>query len=306
MSMKGTGMIVLITGANLGMGKATTAILADRGFHVVMLCRDEKRGRTACEEITREGGRSVELMLCDLGNMGSIRDFVSRFKARYDRLDVLINNAGVITVDRRETFDGLELQFGVNHIGHFLLAMSLLDLLERADSGRIVVYSSGAYKAGKIHFDDYNLRRRYNVVRSYGQSKLANLLFITELACRLRERGSKVTVNACRPGAVATQLGVDMETGFGRTVVRILKPFFQTPEQGCRTAVHLATSPEVAGVSGQYFYRSKASRTWRKTRDVDVARHLFELSKEICDHNLGKAASSSTSDSPSTGTDGDA
>jgi retinol dehydrogenase 14 len=285
--MEGTKRAVLVTGANSGMGRATTAILADEGYHVVMLCRDEARGKAAYDEIVKKDGRSVDLMICDLGNMRSIRNFVTSFKERYDRLDVLINNAGVITMDRRETSDGLELQFGVNHIGHFLLTTSLLDLLERSDAGRIVVYSSGAHKNGRIHFDDYNLTHRYGVIRSYGQSKLANLLFTRELSRRLREKGSKMTVNACHPGAVATQMGVDRGTGFGKTLVRILSPFFQTPEQGCRTAVYLATSPEVANISGEYFYKCKVARTSKGGRDMDAARRLYELSEDIIREKAG-------------------
>jgi retinol dehydrogenase-14 len=281
-----TGKIALITGANSGMGKASTAMLADMEYHVVMLCRDETRGRAAYDEITRVGGRMVDLMLCDLGDMGSIRGFVRNFRERFDRLDVLINNAGVITLDRRETADGLELQFGVNHIGHFMLTTSLLDLLERSGSGRIVVYSSGAHKMGKVHFDDINLRRRYNVIRSYGQSKLANLYFARELARRLRERGSSITVNACHPGAVATQMGVDRNTGFGKTVVRMMRPFFQTPEQGCRTAIYLATSEEVANLSGEYFYKCKVARTSRRSRDMEAARRLFDISEAICQRTV--------------------
>ncbi|NLT38509.1 MAG: SDR family oxidoreductase [Methanomassiliicoccus sp.] len=264
------------------MGKASTAILADMGFHVVMLCRDQARGRAAYEEITGVAGRRVDLMLCDLGSMASIRSFVSSFRERFDKLDVLINNAGVITLDRRETMDGLELQFGVNHIGHFLLTTSLLDLLERSGSGRIVIYSSGAHKMGRVHFDDINLQLRYNVIRSYGQSKLANLYFTRELALRLRDRGSRVTVNACHPGAVATQMGVDRDTGFGRSLVKMLKPLFQTPEQGCRTAVYLATSEEVANVSGEYFYKCKVARTSRRSKDMEAAGRLFDLSEAIC------------------------
>jgi len=277
-----TGKIALITGANSGMGKASTAILADMGFHVVMLCRDQARGRAAYEEITGVAGRRVDLMLCDLGSMASIRSFVSSFRERFDKLDVLINNAGVITLDRRETMDGVELQFGVNHIGHFLLTTSLLDLLERSGSGRIVIYSSGAHKMGRVHFDDINLQLRYNVIRSYGQSKLANLYFTRELALRLRDRGSRVTVNACHPGAVATQMGVDRDTGFGRSLVKMLKPLFQTPEQGCRTAVYLATSEEVANVSGEYFYKCKVARTSRRSKDMEAAGRLFDLSEAIC------------------------
>ncbi len=270
------------------MGKAATAILADKGYRVVMLCRDEGRGRIAHQDVISVSGRRVDLMLCDLGDLASVRSFSALFHERYPQLDVLINNAGVITLDRRETADGLELQFGVNHIGHFLLTTSLLDLLERSDQGRIVVYSSGAHKWGRMHFDDYNLTRRYNVMRSYGQSKLANVYFTKELARRLQEGGSKVTINACHPGAVATQMGVDRNTGFGKRLVRVLRPLFQTPEEGCRTAVYLATSDEVRGVSGEYFYKCRKAKTSHRARDADAARRLYELSERIVSDALAR------------------
>lgn len=278
MDMK--GRTVLVTGANSGMGKATVASLADMGAKVIMLCRSETRGKQALDEVMQESGRDVSLMLCDLGSMDSIRDFVVRFRLEYDRLDVLINNAGVITPDRRETKDGLELQFGVNHIGHFMLTLLLLSLLKKSDDGRIVVVGSGAHKAGRIHFDDLNLKR-YNVVRSYGQSKLANLLFTRELDRRLKARGIPITVNCVHPGAVATQMGVDRNTGFGKTMVGILKPFFLTPEVGAKTAVFLA-SKDTDGVSGQYFYKCAVAKSSKRSLDMEAAKKLFDMSEEIC------------------------
>lgn len=278
MDMK--GRTVLVTGANSGMGKATVASLADMGAKVIMLCRSETRGKQALDEVMQESGRDVSLMLCDLGSMDSIRDFVVRFRLEYDRLDVLINNAGVITPDRRETKDGLELQFGVNHIGHFMLTLLLLSLLKKSDDGRIVVVGSGAHKAGRIHFDDLNLKR-YNVVRSYGQSKLANLLFTRELDRRLKARGIPITVNCVHPGAVATQMGVDRNTGFGKTMVGILKPFFLTPEVGAKTAVFLA-SKDADGVSGQYFYKCTVAKSSKRSLDMEAAKKLFDMSEEIC------------------------
>ncbi len=274
--------IVLVTGANSGMGKATAARLADMGAKVVMLCRNRSRGEQALNELMLVPGRDFDLMICDLGKKKSIQDFVSDFKEKYDHLDVLINSAGVITLDRQETADHMELQFGVNHIGHFMLTMLLLDWVEKSEEGRIVVLSSGAHKVGRIHFNDYNLNKGYNVIKSYSQSKLANLLFVRELSRRLQEKGSRVIVNAAHPGAVATDLGVDRKTEFGRSVVRLLKPFFQTPEQGARTAIFLATDPSVAHTTGLYFYKCKPSGTSVRSRDMKTANELFRLSESIC------------------------
>lgn len=281
--MNMNGKTVLVTGANSGMGKATVAALADMGARVVMLCRSEESGRQAWNEVMKEPGRDVSLMLCDLGSMESIRQFVLSYKSQYGKLDVLINNAGVITLDRRETKDGLELQFGVNHIGHFMLTLLLLDLLKNSDKGRIVVVGSGAHKVGKIHFDDINLKK-YNVIRSYSQSKLANLLFVRELDRRLKTDGIPIEVNCAHPGAVATQMGVDRNTQFGKSIVGVLKPFFLTPDEGARTAVFLA-SGGAPGVSGEYFYKSKIAKSSKRSWDMEAAKRLFELSESICGVN---------------------
>lgn len=269
--------IALVTGANSGMGKATVAALADQGYTVIMLCRNEDRGVQALRDITKNTARDVRLKFCNLGSMEDIRRFTDDFKEAYDRLDVLVNNAGVISLDRRETIDGIEEQFGVNHIGHFLLTLRLLKRMKRGS--RIVVVASGAHKVGKIHFRDYNLTKGYHVAKAYGQAKLANVLFARELAERLKPRG--ITVNCCHPGAVATSMGVDRDTGFGKTVTRMLKPIFLTPEEGARTAIYLATSPDVTGVTGKYFYRCKMAKTSRFAKDRKLARQLFLLSENI-------------------------
>lgn len=275
------GKTVLVTGANSGMGHAACAMLADMGAQVVMLCRSQARGQQALDALMRQPGRNLHLMFCDLASMASIRAFSKEFHARFDHLDALVNNAGVITPQRRETADGLELQFGVNHIGHFMLTLLLLDLLEKAQAGRVVVVGSGAHNVGKIHFDDIHLQK-YNVVKSYSQSKLANLLFVRELARRLQQKGSRVTVNAAHPGAVATQMGVDRETHFGKTIVAMLKPFFLTPEQGAATAVFLAADASVAQATGRYFVRCRPYRTSKRSKDMDTAKRLFDLSEQLC------------------------
>jgi len=217
--------VVIVTGANSGMGKAISIEIAKTGATVVMLCRSKIRGESALMEVqTLSGNNAVKLMLCDLGSRKSIEDFCSEFKRRYQRLDVLVNNAGVILPGRHETIDGNELQFGVNHLGHFLLTNLLLDILIASAPARIVNVTSGAHKIGKIHFEDINLQKKYTLWRAYGQSKLAIILFTYELADRLKDTG--VTVNCLHPGAVATNMGINRDTKFGTLITRMLKPFF--------------------------------------------------------------------------------
>lgn len=267
----------IVTGANSGMGMATVRALSDMGAKVIMLCRSEKRGTEALEKLSSEKYRDLELILCDLGNYDSIRAFANIVRRGYDNIDILVNNAGFISLDRQETGEGLERQFGINHIGHFLLTMSLLDLM--GEGGRIVNIASGAHKAGKIHFDDINLTKGFNVIKAYSQSKLANVLFTRELARRVKDRG--ITVNCCHPGAVATNIGIDRDTGFGKTVTRLLKPFFQTPEQGARTAIFLASDDSVSDVTGEYFYKCRIAKSSKRSKDMELAKKLFEFSEEL-------------------------
>lgn len=273
--------IALITGANSGMGKATAAAFAKAGMHVIMLCRSEQRGKAALDDVLAASGGEVTLMLCDLSSMADIKRFCDEFKSKFKRLDILVNNAGVITPRRRETKDGLELQFGVNHIGHFLLTTNLLDLIKSTEKARIVVVGSGAHKIGKIDFNNIPLKGGYSVFSSYGRAKLCNLLFAKELAKRLTDSG--VTVNCVHPGAVATSMGMDRDTGFGKTILKLLKPFFQTPEQGAATAIYVATSDECAGVSGEYFYKCKIHKASNRANDEALSKQLWQLSEEIVD-----------------------
>jgi len=271
------GKIALVTGANSGMGMATTKALADMGATVVMLCRNEKRGRKAFNILKEKSDRKLDIMFCDLGDFSSIRAFAEAFHQKYEKLDILVNNAGFISLDRQITKDGLERQFGVNHIGHFLLTMKLIDLFE--EGGRIVNVASGAHKTGNIHFEDINLTKGFNVIKAYSQSKLANVLFTRELARRLKNK--KITVNCCHPGAVATNIGISRETGFGKTITGMLKPFFQTPEQGARTAIYLATSTNVKDITGQYFYKCKIAKSSKRSKDMKLAKRLFDFSEKI-------------------------
>ncbi len=270
--------IAIVTGANSGMGMATVEALSDRGATVIMLCRSEERGKKAFNELAKGKERKLDLMICDLGEFASIRSFAASVKEKYPRVDILVNNAGFISLDRQETRDGIERQFGINYLGHFLLTMLRLDRMPAGS--RIVNVASGAHKAGKIHFDDINLRHGYNVVKAYSQSKLANVLFTRELAARLKGRG--ITVNCCHPGAVATNMGVDRETGFGRTITGLLKPFFLTPAEGAATAIYLASDEAVSHISGGYFYKCRIAGSSKRSKSRRTARKLFELSGEMC------------------------
>ncbi|WP_214483632.1 SDR family oxidoreductase [Bacillus sp. SM2101] len=270
--------IAIVTGANSGMGLATTVEIAKTGATVIMLCRNKERGNKALQEaIEQSNSNKIDLMLCDLGSFESIRSFVKQFKEKYNVLHILVNNAGVISLKRQETVDGYEAQIGVNHLGHFLLTNLLLDVMKNSKEARIVNVSSGAHKIGKIHFNDINLTKRYRTFKSYSQSKLANILFTKVLAERLRE--SSITVNALHPGAVATNIGVDRNTGFGKTVVGLLKYFFLTPAEGAATAVYLATSPEVKGITGEYFYKKKITPVSKRAQDNEAAHRLWSWSE---------------------------
>lgn len=277
------GKTAIVTGANSGMGMATARALLDEGATVVMLCRSEKRGKEAYEELTKDGNSRTYLILCDLGDYGSIRNFVKQVKESFTRIDILVNNAGFISLDRQETKEGLERQFGINHVGHFLLTTELLDMMD--PGSRIVNVASGAHKTGKIHFDDINLHKGFNVFKAYSQSKLANVLFTRELARRVKDKG--ITVNCCHPGAVATNIGIDRNTGFGKTITGLLKPFFQTPAQGARTAIFLATDESVKDITGEYFYKCKIAKSSKRSKDMELAKRLFEFSEELVNRKTG-------------------
>ena len=266
----------IVTGANSGIGKATALGLARLGGTLVLACRNAERGEVAREEITRATGNDkMSVMIVDLANQASIRSFAEEFRRTYDRLDALVNNAGVFRRHRLVTVDGLEETFAVNYLGGFLLTHLLLDLLKASAPSRVVNVSSSAHEGGRIHFEDLQGESRYSGFRAYGQSKLAQVLFTYELARRLE--GSGVTVNACHPGVIRTNFGRDDWPW----AVHLVRPFFKSPERGAETPIYLASSPDVERVTGTYFVKRAPRRSSPASRDVDVARRLYETSLRL-------------------------
>src|SRR3989441_5794691 len=268
--------VFLVTGANSGIGKGTALGLARLGGTVVMACRSATRGEAARQDVVRDSGNSsVYLEIVDLASEESTRSFAEEFQRKYPRLDVLINNAGVYTAHREVTPDGLERTFEVNYLSGFLLTHLLLDLLKNSAPSRIVNVSSSAHGPSAIHFDDLQGERRYSGYRAYGQSKLAQILFTRELARRLE--GTGVTVNACHPGVIRTNLGI----GGASVVVRFVRMFFKGPAKGAETPIYLATSPDVEGVTGKYFANKRERTPSLAAQNPDAARRLFDVSMEL-------------------------
>ena len=270
--------LCLVTGANAGIGRATALGLAQKGAHVVMICRSAERGRAAQQEIiAQSGNQQVDLLLADLSVQAEIRRVAAEFKQRYSRLDVLVNNAGAIFTTRQESADGLELTFALNHLGYFLLTQELLPLLLASAPTRIINVASGAHYSGQINFDDLQLRQGYAAFKAYAQSKLANVLFTNELARRLA--GTGVTANSLHPGVVGTQFGRN-NRGLS-LIIRLVRPFLRSEAKGAETSIHLATAPELATTTGQYFDDNQPKRASDLAYDETLARRLWEESEKL-------------------------
>ncbi|HEX4528370.1 MAG TPA: SDR family oxidoreductase [Acidimicrobiia bacterium] len=277
------GRVVLITGGNAGIGKETAVALASMGARVVFTARDAARGTAARTEIrTRSGSDEVEVMALDLARFASVRDFAKRWGDEHDQLDVLVNNAGLILNSRRQTDDGYEMTFQVNHLGPFLLTQLLRDQLVAGDDARVVNVASDAHSSARrgLDFDDLQSTRHYRGFRVYGKTKLANILFTRELARRWA--GTGVTANAVHPGFVASSFGRDGDTGrFGALLFPLLKPFALSPEQGARTQVYVASAPELAGITGGYWVKSAPATPSAAAQDDAAAARLWEVSEEL-------------------------
>jgi NAD(P)-dependent dehydrogenase (short-subunit alcohol dehydrogenase family) len=272
------GKIVLITGGTSGIGKAAATALAAMGAEVVVTGRNRGRGEAALAEIRRaSGSEKVSLMIADLAVQAEVRKLADNFRERHDRLDVLVNNAGLIQSKRKETPDGIELTLAVNHLAPFLLTNLLLDLLEKSAPSRVITVSSEARRHAEIDFDDLQSERRYRAFPVYGMTKKANILFTYELAERLE--GTGVVANCVHPGGVNTNFGDDNRSP-GVLLFRAFKPFMRTPEQGADTVIYLASSPEAAEMNGMYLTdREEVSPA--EPRDAAAQKRLWEVSTSL-------------------------
>jgi len=274
------GKVCVVTGATSGIGRATAEALSAMGAELGLVCRDLERGEALrAELISKPGAAPVRLFEADLAVQSQVRRAAAEILAAYPRIHVLVNNAGVVQLEYKETTDGIETVFAVNHLAYFLLTMLLLDRLKESAPARIVNVASHAHKFVKgISFDDLGHRDSYGWTRVYGQSKLANILFTRELAHRLE--GTGVTVNALHPGAVATGLGKN-NGAFSRVLIGLLSPFFRSPANGAATSIHLASSPAVEGVTGRYFAKCRELEPSAAARDDAAAKQLWDLSTRL-------------------------
>jgi NAD(P)-dependent dehydrogenase (short-subunit alcohol dehydrogenase family) len=280
-----TGKIAVVTGANSGIGYETARALACKKAAVILACRSKDKGDAAVQQISQEYPEAkAELMLLDLSDLASVRRFSDEFISRFDRLDILINNAGIMAAPFGKTADGFELQFGTNHLGHFALTGLLLDLIIRTPRARVITVSSGGHRFAEIDFDNLNGEKNYNPQRAYGQSKLANLLFTYELQRRFESAGCDAIAAAVHPGwTAATNLPVHWP------IIRMLNPFIgQKPEMGALPALYAAAAPD-AQVGGYYGpggwlelrgYPIKA-RSSNSSYDTAAAARLWTVSEEL-------------------------
>lgn len=275
------GKTVLVTGATSGIGLEAAVVLAARGARVVLVGRNPERTRRVLEQVrSRAGSSEVSSLPCDFSSQAAIRNLAAEFRARHDRLDVLVNNAGTVFKKRTVTEDGIEATFAVNHLGYYLLTSLLLDLVKKSAPARIVCVASVGHRSGTMDFDNLGFEKGgYWIMRAYGRSKLANILFASELARRLA--GTGVAANSLHPGAVNTNIWSGAPA-YARPLIDLLfKPFFISAKQGGDAIVQLAADPAVEGITGKYFEKGKPVEPSARAADAALARKLWAVSARL-------------------------
>jgi len=275
-----SGKICLVTGATNGIGKAAAQALAQVGATVVIVGRSAPKTAQLVEEIRAAcGNKNVDSLLADLSSQQEVRQLAIEFKSKYPHLHVLLNNAGGTFTTRQLSVDGIEMTFALNHLAYFLLTNLLLDTIKASTPARIINVSSDVHSGGRIDFDNLQGERSYSSFGPYGNSKLANILFTTELARRLE--GTGVTGNALHPGFTSTGFGKN-NPGFLMKIMGVLVPLIaRSPEKGAATSIYLASSPEVQSITGKYFVDCKVTQPAPQATDVAVARKLWDISAEM-------------------------
>jgi NAD(P)-dependent dehydrogenase (short-subunit alcohol dehydrogenase family) len=271
--------VVLVTGANSGIGRAASLALAKMGATIVMVARNKEKGEAAKSEIIRQSqNSSVDLLLADLSSLESVRHLTTEFRKKYSELHVLINNAGLFNQRRYVTIDGYEDTFATNYLAPFLLTNLQLDLLKVSAPSRIINVSSVGHYNGHINFEDLNLEKEYGGWKAYGQSKLALVLFTHELAKKLR--GTVVTVNAVHPGTVATNIWSRPLGPIG-FIMALPKLFMTSPEQGAETIVYLASSPNAKDLNGEYLEKLRVKKSSDESYNEEIAQRLWDVSTKL-------------------------
>ena len=275
------GKLSIVTGATSGIGYQTARRLAYHEHHLVLVIRDIKKGdlirRKILEEVT---GSKIDIVVADLASQNQVRKAAHEIKQISPVVEVLLNNAGTWISERVLTEDGLEKVFAVNHLAYFLLTHLLYDLLAKSEEGRIINISSDSHFQGKMHFEDLSLKSNYHGLRSYAQSKLANVLFTYEL--EKRRIHDHITVNAVQPGLVKTDIGIKHTNWLHASAWKLRRYFGVTPEKGADTSVYLAMSPKVQGISGKYWADRMPKSSSKHSYNNEDARKLWEVSEKMC------------------------
>jgi NAD(P)-dependent dehydrogenase (short-subunit alcohol dehydrogenase family) len=276
-----TDRVCIVTGGNSGIGFELCRGMAAAGFHVVMVSRGTERGQPALEKLQAEFGDAVEMMLCDMSDLSNIATLHAEFTSKFDRLDVLLNNAGAMWGKRENTVQGHEMTFGVNHIGYFVMTQIFLPLLKVTEGSRIINTASEAHKMASLKLNDLNReKKRYSQWRTYGNSKLCNILFTRTLARKLD--GTNIITHCFHPGVVRTRFGSG-SSGLMRLFWPLFRPFMISSKRGASTGLHLALSEDAGSTTGKYWSRSKRNRGNRHARNDDNANRLWELTEGLLD-----------------------
>lgn len=275
------GKIALVTGANSGLGKATALKLARLGATVVMVCRSQERGEAARQEIIKDSGsQTVELLIADLSSQASIRQLAQDFKARYQRLDVLVNNAGGVFMSPTRTVDGINYALAFNHLASFLLTHLLLDVLKASAPARIVNVTTRLFPNAAINFEDLQFENRtYGGFQSYAETKLANILFTYELSRKLE--GTGVTVNCVHPGVFKSNFGSQGMPLFMRIISVVARPFMASADQAAERVLYTLTAPELEKVSGKYFGGKVELTSPKQSYDLTAQERLWTVSAQL-------------------------
>ncbi len=278
---------ILLTGATAGIGKATARALAPSAGKFILVARNAEKLNALVSELSNlMDADKLDTVVADLSEPASIEKAVAEIRSRYDQIDLLINNAGGYFSDRSENSVGQEYTFALNHLGYYHLTTRLLDLVKKSPKARIVSVSSMAHSMGEINFDDLMLVENYGAMKAYAQSKLANILFTRELSEQLENHN--VTVNCLHPGVVASNF-TDNMPGWVQPLMGFAKIFMISPEKGAATSIFLATSPEVAEISGEYFVKKKIAKTSPAAKDRALAKKLWLVSEELVQEGIANS-----------------